>query len=171
MACQSKSWFRLNQSIQDFVILLSLNLLQNQARSAIFVIAADFGFRRVPWGHRNVHCQRKYVSQFEKMEWTSVHSHHAWFTRATLDKQTERGTNPHYLFGLHGADRLSARAGAAGCSRSRKTPLYTSLGDAVKKVVEFTAESITSLLNLVRIFKIRCRILLKLPISEQTPLI
>ncbi len=51
------------------------------------------------------------------------------------------------------------------------TPLYTSLGDAVKKVVEFTAESITSLLNLVRIFKIRCRILLKLPMSEQTPLI
>jgi len=49
--------------------------------------------------------------------------------------------------------------------------LYTSLGDTVKKVVEFTAESITSLLNLVRIFKIRRTILLKLQISEQRPLI
>ncbi len=50
------------------------------------------------------------------------------------------------------------------------TPLHTELGDTVKKVVEFTAESITSLSNLVRSFQIRRRILLKLRISEQTPL-
>ncbi len=46
------------------------------------------------------------------------------------------------------------------------TPLYTALGDTVKKVVEFTAESITSLSNFVR----SIQILLKLQTSEQTPL-
>ncbi len=50
------------------------------------------------------------------------------------------------------------------------TPLYTALGNTVKKVVEFTAESITSLSNLERSIQIRRRILLKLQISEQTPL-
>ncbi len=50
------------------------------------------------------------------------------------------------------------------------TPLYTALGDTVKKVVEFTAESITSLSNLVRSIQIRHRIMLKLQTSEQTPL-
>ncbi len=40
-----------------------------------------------------------------------------------------------------GADRLSARTRAA---LDHATPLYTVLGDTVKKVVEFTAESITS---------------------------
>ncbi len=45
------------------------------------------------------------------------------------------------------------------------TPLYTALGDTVKKAV-----SITSLSNLVRSIQIRHRILLKLRISEQTPL-
>ncbi len=43
--------------------------------------------------------------------------------------------------------------------------LYTALGDTVKIV-----ESITSLSNLVRSIRIQCRILLKLQISEQTPL-
>ncbi len=47
------------------------------------------------------------------------------------------------------------------------TPLYTALGDTVKKVVEFTAESITSLSNLVR----SIQILLKLQTSEQMPLV
>ncbi len=50
------------------------------------------------------------------------------------------------------------------------TPLYTALGDTVKKVVEFTAETITSLSNLVRSIQIRHRIMLKLQTSEQTPL-
>ncbi len=48
-----------------------------------------------------------------KMEWTALRSLHARFTRATSDKRTESGTNPRYSFGLYGADRLSARTGAA----------------------------------------------------------
>ncbi len=50
------------------------------------------------------------------------------------------------------------------------TPLYTALGDTVKKVVEFTVESITSLSNVVRSIQIRHRIMLKLQTPEQTPL-
>ncbi len=50
------------------------------------------------------------------------------------------------------------------------TPLYTALGDTVKKVVIFTVESITSLSNLVRSIQIRHRIILKLQTLEQTPL-
>ncbi len=45
------------------------------------------------------------------------------------------------------------------------SPLYTALGDTVKKV-----ESITSLSNLVRSIQIQHRIMLKLQTSEQTPL-
>ncbi len=45
------------------------------------------------------------------------------------------------------------------------TPLYTALGDTVKKAVEFTAESITSLSNLVRSIQIRHRIMLWLQTS------
>ncbi len=47
------------------------------------------------------------------------------------------------------------------------TPLCTVLGDTVKKAVEFTAESITSLSNLVRSIQIRHRII-KLQTSEQS---
>ncbi len=50
------------------------------------------------------------------------------------------------------------------------TPLYTALGDTVKKVVEFTNISITSLSNLVRSIQIQQIIMLKLQTSEQTPL-
>ncbi len=56
------------------------------------------------------------------------------------------------------------------CSdRQPATPLYTVLGDTVKKVVEFTAESITSLSNLVRSIQIMLKLQTKL-LSEQTPL-
>ncbi len=48
------------------------------------------------------------------------------------------------------------------------TPLYTALGDTVKKVVELAAESITFLSDLVRSIQIRHIIVLKLQISEQT---
>ncbi len=55
----------------------------------------------------------------------SLRSHHARFTKATLDKQNKSGTNPRYSFRLHGADCLSARARATGCSRSRDTVLHS----------------------------------------------
>ncbi len=97
---------------------------------------------------------------------TALRSLHARFTRATLDKRTESGTNPRYSFGLYSFICSDRSRGLLSLTRHR----YTALGDTVKKVVEFTAESITSLSNFVRSIQIRHRILLKLQTSEQTPL-
>ncbi len=102
----------------------------------------------------------------QKMEWTALRSLHARFTRATLDKRTESGTNPRYSFGLQTVYLLGP--GAAGCSRSRDTVIHSA--GRYSEVVEFTAESITFLSDLVRSIQIRHRIMLKLQILEQTPL-
>ncbi len=59
------------------------------------------------------------------------------------------------------------RRGLLSITRHRS---YTALGDTVKKVVELAAESITFLSDLVRSIQIRHIIMLKLQISEQTPL-
>ncbi len=148
-------------------ILRSLNLSQNHANSAIFQIAADFALRRVLWRHRNAHSVKERLFLSSKMEWTALRSLHARFTRATLDKRTESGTNPRYSFGLQTVYLLGPAPRAA---LDHATPLYTALGDTVKKVVELAAESITFLSDLVRSIQIRHRIMLKLQISEQTPL-
>ncbi len=103
----------------------------------------------------------------QKMEWTALRSLHARFTRATLVKRTESGTNPRYSFGLQTVYLLGPAPRAA---LDHATPLYTALGDTVKKAVELAAESITSLSDLVRSIQIRHIIMLKLQISEQTPL-
>ncbi len=81
--------------------------------------------------------------------------------------QTNRKRNKSALL-VWATDRLSARTGAAGCSRSRDTVIHGA--GRYSEVVEFTAESITSLSNLVRSIQIRHIIMLKLQISEQTPL-
>ncbi len=107
--------------------------------------------------------QRKVVSQFEK--WNEQPAFSSCPIYKSYFGQINRKRNESALL-VWATDRLSARTGAAGCSRSRDTPSYTALGDTVKKVVKFTAESITSLLNLVR----SIQILLKLQTSEQTPL-
>ncbi len=103
----------------------------------------------------------------KKMEWTALRSLHARFTRATSDKRTESGTNPRYSFGLQTVYLLGPAPRAA---LDHATPLYTALGDTVKKVIELAAESITFLSDLVRSIQIRHIIMLKLQISEQTPL-
>ncbi len=95
----------------------------------------------------------------QKMEWTALRSLHARFTRATLDKRTESGTNPRYSFGLQTVYLLGPAPRAA---LDHATPLYTAL--------ELAAESITFLSDLVRSIQIRHIIMLKLQISEQTPL-
>ncbi len=73
--------------------------------------------------------QRKVVSQFEKWNeqpcvliMTDLQEN---WTNERLDKRTESGMNPGHSFGLRGADRLSARAGATGCSRSRDTVIHS----------------------------------------------
>ncbi len=108
--------------------------------------------------------QRKVVSQFEK-----------WNERLCVlfmpDLQELHWTNEPKAKRIRSTP-LSALKKTVICSAAldHMTPLYTALGDTVKKAVEFTAESITSLSNLVRSFQIQRIILLKLQTSEQTPL-
>ncbi len=112
-------------------ILRSLNLSQNQANSAIFQIAADFTqILRLDTSCDVIAMRiqsKKGCFSVPKMEWTALRSLHARFTRAnvTSDKRTKSGTNPRYSFGLYGADRLSARAIAAGCSRTCDTVIHS----------------------------------------------
>ncbi len=98
------------QSLKDFAILRSLNLSKSskfcnfRKSSQNFVIAAVFPQF---WGLdasrdvivTRIHSKKGCFSVW-KMERTALRSHHAWFTRATSDKRTERGTNPRYSFGL-----------------------------------------------------------------------
>ncbi len=92
------------------------------------------------------------------------------FSSCTIYKSyigQKSGTNPRYSFGLQTVYLLGPAPRAA---LDHATPLYTALGDTVKKVVELAAESITFLSDLVRSIQIRHIIMLKLQISEQTPL-
>ncbi len=117
-----------DSAIAEF-IAKSSKLCNFRKSSHIFIIAADFPQILAFDTSRDVIATRIHSKKGRfsvwKMKWTALHSHHARFTRATLDKRTESGTNPHYSFGLRGADRLSARAGAAGCSRSRDTVIHS----------------------------------------------
>ncbi len=113
--------------------------------------------------------QRKVVSQFQK--WNKqlcvlfmpdvLELHRTNEPKAEQIRATRLGYTAQTIY-LLGPEPRAALDPA--------TPLYTALGDTVKKVVEFTAESITSLSDLVRSIQIQRRILLKLQISEQTPL-
>ncbi len=99
-------------------------------------------FRKSLQNFRNFRKLFLFVSQFKKKNgMNSLRSHHAWFTRATSDKRTESRTNPRYSFGLQTVNLLGPEPRAA---LDHVTSLYTALGDTVKKVVEFTTESITS---------------------------
>ncbi len=110
---------------------------QFRKSSQIFVIAADFPQILGLDVSRDViamRIQSKKCFSVWKMEWTALRSHHARFTRATLDKQIESGTNTHYLFELRGADVYLLRL-EPWAALDHATPLYTALGDTVKKVV------------------------------------
>ncbi len=69
------------QSFQDFAILRSLNLSQNQANSAISIIAADFPQILALDASRDVIAMRNWSKKgcfsVWKMEWTALRSHHA----------------------------------------------------------------------------------------------
>ncbi len=118
------------QSLQDFAILRSLNLSQNQANcnfrksSQIFVIAADFGLRRVPWRHRNAHSVKEmFLSLKNGMNSLA-------FSSCPIYKsyigQTNRKWNEYALLvWATRRRRLSAQAGAVGCSRSRDTVIHS----------------------------------------------
>ncbi len=110
--------------------------------------------------------QRKVVSQFEKgneqpcvLIMPDLQELH-W----TNEPKAERIRATHLGYAAQTVYLLGPEPRAA---LDHATPLYTALGDTVKKVA-FT--SITSLSNLVRSIQIQRRILLKLRIREQTAL-
>ncbi len=107
--------------------------------------------------------QRKVVSQFKKWNEQLCSSLHVTIYKSYIG-QTNRKRNKSAL--LVWAILFYLLEPEPRAAFDHATPLYTALGDTVKKAVEFTAESITSLSNLVRSFQI----MLKLQTSEQTPL-
>ncbi len=120
-------------------------------------LCLDRGWKREKWRWHTVYVQpdafsqKIYIFSVWTMELNSLRSQHDRFTRATSDKRTKSGKNPRYSFGLQTVYLLGPEPWAA---LDPATPLYTALGDTVKKVDEFTAESITSLSNLVRSIQI-----------------
>ncbi len=156
LLCSVNVW----QSLQDSAIA---EYIEN---SAIFQIAADFALRRVLWRHRNAHSVKERLFLSSKNGMNSFAFSSCPIYKSYIG-QTNRKRNKSALL-VWATDRLSARTGAAGCSRSRDTVIHGA--GRYSEVVEFTAESITSLSNLVRSIQIRHIIMLKLQISEQTPL-
>ncbi len=119
LICSVSVW----QSLQDSAIL---NLSQNHANSAIFQIAADFALRRVLWRHRNVHSVKERLFLSSKNGMNSFA-----FSSCTIYKsyigQTNRKRNKSALL-VWATDRLSARTGAAGCSRMESQMVQNSPG-------------------------------------------
>ncbi len=104
-------------------IMRSLNLLQNQANSAIFQIAADFALRRVLWRHRNAHSVKERLFLSSKNGMNSFAFSSCPIYKSYIG-QTNRKRNESALL-VWATDRLSARTGAAGCSRSRDTVIHS----------------------------------------------
>ncbi len=116
LLCSVNVW----QSLQDSVIA---EYIAKSANSAIFQIAADFALRRVLWRHRNAHSvkERLFISSKNGMNSFA-------FSSCPIYKsyigQTNRKRNKSALL-VWATDRLSARTGAAGCSRSRDTVIHS----------------------------------------------
>ncbi len=104
-------------------ILRSLNISQNQANSAIFQIAADFALRRVLWRHRNAHSVKERLFLSSKNGMNSFAFSSCPIYKSYIG-QTNRKRNKSALL-VWATDRLSARTGAAGCSRSRHTVIHS----------------------------------------------
>ncbi len=156
-------------------ILRSLNLSQTPQFSQELAsfpkcgkFSTVFDLRLIPWRHPTSHSVEERLFLSFKYGMSSI-AFSSW--------QELHRTNKPKVERIH-ATRLGYAAQTIyllgpelRAALDHATPLYTVLGDAVKKVVEFTAESITSQSNLVRSFQIQRSNLLKLRISEQTPLL
>ncbi len=129
--------------------------------------STDFALRRVLWRHRNAHSVKERLFLSSRNGINSFAFSFFFFCKSNIG-QTNRKRNKSVL--LVWAILVYLLGPEPRAALDHVTPLYKALGDTVKKVVEFTAESITSLSNLVRSTQIPHRIMLKLQTSEQTPL-
>ncbi len=130
--------------------------------------STDFGIRRVPWCHRNTHSVKERLFLSLKNGMNSLAFSSCQIYKSYIG-QTNRKQNESTLLVWATRQTVYLLGPEPRAALDHATLLYTALGDTVK-VVEFIAESITSLSNLVRSIQIRRRILLKKRISEQTPL-
>ncbi len=159
LLCSVSVW----QSLQDSAIA---EFIAKSSKLCYFPnclrFSKDLALRHVLWRHRNAHfSQRKVVSQFQK--WNELicvlfmpdlqELHRTNEPKADRIRATRLGYTAQTIY-LLGPEPRAAHV----------TPLYTALGNTVKKV-----ESITSLSNLVRSIQFGTE-LLKLQTSEQTPL-
>ncbi len=156
----------LDSVIAEF-IAKSSKLRNFRKGSQIFVIAADFPQILGLDASRviaSAFSQRQLVSQFEK--WNEQPAFSLCPIYKSYIGQTNRKRNKSVLL-VWATDRLSALARAAGCSPSRDIVTHSAgRYSEESSLVKLAAESITSLSNLMRSIQIRCRILLKLRISE-----
>ncbi len=115
LICSVNVW----QSLQDSAIA---EYIAKSSKLRYFQIAADFALRRVLWRHRNAHSVK------ERLFLSSTNGMNSFaFSSCPIYKsyigQTNRKRNKSALL-VWATDRLSARTGAAGCSRSRDTVIH-----------------------------------------------
>ncbi len=93
----------------------------------ISLIAANFSQilgLRIPWRHHNAHSVKERLFLSLKNGMNSLHSHYA--TYKSYIGQTNQKRNESTLL-VWATDRLSARTGAASCSRSRDTVIHSAV--------------------------------------------
>ncbi len=117
LICSVSVW----QSLQDSAIAEFIAKSCND--SAIFQIAADFALRRVLWRHRNAHSVKERLFLSSKNGMNSFAFSSCPIYKSCIG-QTNRKRNKSTLL-VWATDRLSARTGAAGCSRSRDTVIHS----------------------------------------------
>ncbi len=91
--------------------------------SQIFQIAADFALKCVLWRHRNAHSVKERLFLSFK-NWIKSFTFSSCPIYKSYIGQTNRKRNESALL-VWATDRLSARTGAAGCSRSRDTVIHS----------------------------------------------
>ncbi len=116
LLCSVSVW----QSLQDSAIA---EFIAKSSNSAIFQIAADFALRRVLWRHRNAHSVKERLFLSSKNGMNSFAFSSCPIYKSYIG-QTNRKLNESALL-VWATDRLSARTGAAGCSRSRDTVIHS----------------------------------------------
>ncbi len=105
-------------------LLCSVNVWQSLQDSAIAeYIAKSSKLRRVLWRHRNAHSVKERLFLSSK-NWMNSFAFSSCPIYKSYIGQTNRKRNKSALL-VWATDRLSARTGAAGCSRSRYTVIHS----------------------------------------------
>ncbi len=106
LICSVSVW----QSLQDYA-------------NAEFIAKSEFALRRVFWRHRNAHSVKERLFLGSKNGMNSFAFSSCPIYKSCIG-QTNRKRNKSALL-VWATDRLSARTGAAGCSRSRDTVIHS----------------------------------------------